>query len=108
MPALSPGIFTTHQSTFNFVFQFDYRVLHRGTANRTEEPRPVYVLTFGKSWYKDTLNYPHRSVFGKHKHGAELSIESANNLKEDLAKSEEQDDLNAEAAKVSLNEEQES
>lgn len=47
------------------MFQFDYRILHRGTANKTSLPRPVYVLTFGKSWYKDTLNYPHRSVFGK-------------------------------------------
>lgn len=44
---------------------FDYRILHRGTANRTAYPRPVYVLTFGKKWYKDTLNYPHRSVFDK-------------------------------------------
>mmetsp|Transcript_9966 Transcript_9966/g.15039 ORF Transcript_9966/g.15039 Transcript_9966/m.15039 type:complete len:259 (+) Transcript_9966:38-814(+) len=42
---------------------FDYRVLHRGTANRTDAPRPVYVVTFAKSWYKDTLNFPGRSVF---------------------------------------------
>ena len=45
--------------------QFDYRILHRGTANRTSLPRPYYVLTFGKKWYKDTLNYPRRSLYAK-------------------------------------------
>lgn len=69
--------------------QFDYRVLHRGTANKSTEMRPILVFTFAKPWYKvspqsclfhfvfslvlteshnhsvcqDTLNFPHRSVF---------------------------------------------
>eukprot|EP01034_Spumella_vulgaris_P021942 gene21942-28022_t len=42
---------------------FDYRVLHRGTANRSENIRPILVFTFAKPWYKDLLNFPHRSLF---------------------------------------------
>lgn len=45
------------------ILLFDYRILHRGTANKTELPRPILVLTFGKSWYKDNLNFPTNSVF---------------------------------------------
>jgi len=43
---------------------FDYRTLHRGRANVTKNAdRPVLVLTFGKSWYKDIYNFPPRSLF---------------------------------------------
>jgi ectoine hydroxylase-related dioxygenase (phytanoyl-CoA dioxygenase family) len=45
------------------VLLFDYRVLHRGTANRTAQPRPVLVYTFAKPFYRDTLNFPRNSVF---------------------------------------------
>ena len=41
---------------------FDYRVLHRGQANRSERNRTVLVLTFAKSWYKDVCNFPQRSM----------------------------------------------
>lgn len=34
------------------ILLFDYRVLHRGTANTTAEARPILVLTFGKTWYQ--------------------------------------------------------
>ena len=74
----------------NEMNKFDYRVLHRGTANKTDVPRPILVITFGKNWYKvilyytwifhttfiplladfdcilmsqDTLNFPKNSVF---------------------------------------------
>lgn len=65
---------------------FDYRVLHRGTANKTEFPRPVYVLTFGKSWYKDTLNFPHRSVFAPTRET--LSNSDNNNCQQNLDKND--------------------
>jgi len=45
------------------VLLFDYRVLHRGTRNASDEPRPVLVYTFAKPYYRDTLNFPRRSVF---------------------------------------------
>ena len=45
------------------VLLFDYRVLHRGTANRSNEARPVLVYTFAKPFYRDTLNFPRNSVF---------------------------------------------
>jgi len=45
------------------VLMFDYRVLHRGTRNASSEPRPVLVYTFAKPYYKDTLNFPKKSVF---------------------------------------------
>jgi ectoine hydroxylase-related dioxygenase (phytanoyl-CoA dioxygenase family) len=41
---------------------FDYRVLHRGLANQSDRRRPVLVLTFAKSWFRDNLNFPSRSV----------------------------------------------
>ncbi len=45
------------------VLLFDYRVLHRGTANRSKDVRPVLVYTFAKPFYRDTLNFPRNSVF---------------------------------------------
>lgn len=41
---------------------FDYRTLHRGRANVTEEPRPVLVMTFAQSWFRDLYNFPRRSL----------------------------------------------
>jgi ectoine hydroxylase-related dioxygenase (phytanoyl-CoA dioxygenase family) len=42
---------------------FDYRTLHRGRANTTaSESRPVLVLTFAKSWFRDLYNFPKRSM----------------------------------------------
>jgi hypothetical protein len=37
---------------FSAAAQFDYRVLHRGTANRSDAMRPILVFTFAKPWYK--------------------------------------------------------
>ena len=42
---------------------FDYRVLHRGTLNTTGGPRPVFVLTLAKPWFRDLLNFPKRALF---------------------------------------------
>ena len=42
---------------------FDYRTLHRGRANTTaDQSRPVLVLTFAKSWFRDLYNFPKRSM----------------------------------------------
>ena len=42
---------------------FDYRLLYRGLANTLKKPRPVFVLTLSKPWFKDILNFPSRSLF---------------------------------------------
>ena len=41
---------------------FDYRVLHRGKANLSNQNRAILVLTFSKPWYKDVCNFPSRSM----------------------------------------------
>jgi ectoine hydroxylase-related dioxygenase (phytanoyl-CoA dioxygenase family) len=43
---------------------FDYRILHRGSANRDPEVhRPILVLTFAKTWFVDVCNFPKRSMY---------------------------------------------
>ena len=45
---------------------FDYRLLHRGKANVSlAENRPILVLSFSKSWYKDVCNFPKRSMYDR-------------------------------------------
>jgi hypothetical protein len=44
------------------VLIFDYRVLHRGLANKTMQNRSFLVLTVAKPWFKDILNFPKRSL----------------------------------------------
>ena len=34
---------------------FDYRVRHRGLANRSQTPRPLLYVTFAKANYKDKV-----------------------------------------------------
>ena len=34
-------------------FVFDYRVFHGGTPNMTPEPRPILMLVFTRSWFRD-------------------------------------------------------
>jgi hypothetical protein len=41
---------------------FDYRVLHRGRANKTSTTRDVLVLTYCEPWFEDILNFPKRSM----------------------------------------------
>lgn len=46
------------------VTMWDYRLLHRGKRNRTEEHRPVMYLAVTKPWYKDSGNaFPTCSIF---------------------------------------------
>ena len=44
------------------ILMFDYRILHRGKANNSEQPRPVLVYTFAKPFYIDNMNFPKNSV----------------------------------------------
>jgi hypothetical protein len=44
------------------ILVFDYRVLHRGLANRSGCNRSFLVLTVSKPWFKDILNFPARSM----------------------------------------------
>lgn len=53
VPTLSPGD----------AVLFDYRVLHRGTKNTSGGPRPVFVLTVAKPWFRDLVNFPRRALF---------------------------------------------
>jgi len=46
---------------------FDYRVLHRGLANISDEVRPILVLTYAKPWFQDVLNFPLYSIFDERK-----------------------------------------
>ena len=41
---------------------FDYRVLHRGRANMSDENRFVLVFSFSEPWFTDVLNFPKRSM----------------------------------------------
>lgn len=41
---------------------FDYRTLHRGTRNNSGAPRPVFVLTVARPFFRDIANFPRRSI----------------------------------------------
>ncbi len=45
------------------ILMFDYRILHRGLANKSTETRPVLVYTFAKPYYVDNMNFPRNSIF---------------------------------------------
>jgi hypothetical protein len=45
------------------VLIFDYRILHRGRANVSDADRPILVLTYAKSWFKDVCNFPKKSLY---------------------------------------------
>ena len=49
------------------VLIFDYRILHRGRANVSVNDRPILVLTYAKSWFKDILNFPKKSLYDREK-----------------------------------------
>jgi ectoine hydroxylase-related dioxygenase (phytanoyl-CoA dioxygenase family) len=40
---------------------FDYRLLHRGTANQTTADRPILYFTYSRSWFEDPVNYRHEN-----------------------------------------------
>jgi hypothetical protein len=51
---------------------FDYRCLHRGSANTTTEDRPVLYFTYAKPWFVDAKNHRStRSILGVAGRGGE-------------------------------------
>jgi hypothetical protein len=42
------------------IFLFDYRLLHRGLANRSSHPRPLLYLVMARPWYRDRTFPPRR------------------------------------------------
>lgn len=38
-------------------FVWDYRLLHRGTANRSSQHRPMVYATYARPWYQDPVNF---------------------------------------------------
>jgi Phytanoyl-CoA dioxygenase (PhyH) len=43
------------------IFLLDYRLLHRGLANRSLRPRPILYLVIARPWYRDTT-FPTRTL----------------------------------------------
>ena len=41
---------------------FDYRVMHRGRANKGEAWRPILYETFSRRWFVDDYNFPEISL----------------------------------------------
>ena len=39
------------------VYLMDYRVIHGGMANRSDRPRPILYLVYGRRWFRDTYNF---------------------------------------------------
>jgi hypothetical protein len=44
---------------------FDYRVVHRGLANRGTENRPLLYLTYARPWFRDAQNFPDEPLLAK-------------------------------------------
>ena len=38
-------------------YLMDYRLWHRGTANRLAQPRPILYLVYSRPWFTDMLNF---------------------------------------------------
>merc|ERR1711904_170042 len=41
---------------------FDYRVVHRGTPNFSDEMRPMFYFTCARPWVADDSNFPEESL----------------------------------------------
>ena len=53
----------TPQLAVGDILLFDYRLRHRGLANRTASPRPVAYLVYTRAGSSDTHNFPSKSVW---------------------------------------------
>ena len=38
-------------------YLMDYRVIHGGTANRSEMPRPILYIVYSRPWFQDGFNF---------------------------------------------------
>ena len=39
------------------VYLMDYRVIHGGMANLSDQPRPILYLVYGRRWFRDAYNF---------------------------------------------------
>jgi len=42
---------------------YDQRTVHRGTANTSNETRPLLYLLFKRPWYQETINFGEEALF---------------------------------------------
>ena len=42
---------------FGSCILMDYRLFHQGTANRSEQMRPIFYLSYHRPWFKDCVNF---------------------------------------------------
>ena len=47
------------------ILLYDYRVLHRGTGNKSGRPRYMFYMLYVKPWFKDHINFGDVSMFSK-------------------------------------------
>jgi ectoine hydroxylase-related dioxygenase (phytanoyl-CoA dioxygenase family) len=59
---------------------FDYRILHRGLANISDQARPLAYFTFAKPWFRDATNYTKTSLFEDDNDSEETFHESSAKL----------------------------
>ena len=45
------------------VIIFDFRVIHRGMANKSPRWRPMLYATCSRPWFSDDFNFPSKSLF---------------------------------------------
>jgi hypothetical protein len=46
------------------VVMYDHRLVHRGTPNTSDRPRPMLYLMYSKKWFQETQNFdPHSKLF---------------------------------------------
>ena len=43
---------------------FDVRLLHRGTGNRSPDPREIVYMGYAQKWYKDAVNFGEKRSVG--------------------------------------------
>ena len=51
------GIGQTRPLSLGSGLLFDYRLLHRGLANRSSHDRPVLSIVYQRSWFRDAVNF---------------------------------------------------
>ena len=54
-PNLGPGVDFT--CDIGDCILFDYRVIHAGVANKSEEIRPLLYNVYSRDWFRDSVNY---------------------------------------------------
>ncbi|EFL89253.1 phytanoyl-CoA dioxygenase family protein [Ahrensia sp. R2A130] len=55
MPHVDPHL------TIGSAFLMDFRLSHRGLANRSLHPRPIVSMVYQRPWFRDYLNYDNQS-----------------------------------------------